>query len=198
MNQVWNRCQQEESYSSTVGILLLLQLSSCKPQWWGETNVTQCTNAEVRRLACFGNFPIERHSRIKINTRIFDRCLKLDEWAGNWNGCNGFSQEFKRFGPWVQKTMASDLDGLRWRQLFRRQLWTRWVQLYKILSKRLDVRASLYRYTAECHHGIDERIQCYCCLTSHDLWHWRRVIWREQKEVGQEQSPGVHPCNQFC
>ena len=26
-------CQQEVSYSSPIGILLLLQLASCKPQW---------------------------------------------------------------------------------------------------------------------------------------------------------------------
>ena len=30
----------------------------------------------------------------------------------------------------LKKTMASDLDGLRWRPLFRSQLWTLWVQDY--------------------------------------------------------------------
>ena len=28
----------------------------------------------------------------------------------------------------LKKAMASDLDGLRWRPLFRSQLWTLWVQ----------------------------------------------------------------------
>ena len=66
--------------------------------------------------------------RIKINTQILDRWLKLDGWTGNWDECSRFSQGFERFGFWVEKAMASDLDGLRWRPLFRSQLWTLWVQ----------------------------------------------------------------------
>ena len=45
-----------------------------------------------------------------------------------FRGLNEFSQYFERFGPWVEKTMASDLDGLRWRPLLRNQLWTLWAQ----------------------------------------------------------------------
>ena len=97
-------CQQEESYSSPIGILLLLQLSSYKPQWWGKIECGAVHECESKMLCMFQNLPIEGHSRIKINTQILDRWLKFDEWTGNWNGCNGFSQGFKRFGPWVEKS----------------------------------------------------------------------------------------------
>ena len=99
-------CQQKENYRSPIGILLLLQLSSYKLQWWGKIECGAMHECEstVRCLACFGNLPIEGHSRIKINTQILDRWLKLDGWTGNWNECNGFSQGFKRFGPWVEKS----------------------------------------------------------------------------------------------
>ena len=69
----------------------------------GRSNVTECTNVKVGCLACFGNLFVKRHPRVKINTQIFDWWLELDGWTGNWNGFNGFSQGFKRFGPWVEK-----------------------------------------------------------------------------------------------
>ena len=38
----------------------------------GRSNVTKCTNVKVRCLACLGNLFVKRHSRVKMNTQIFD------------------------------------------------------------------------------------------------------------------------------
>ena len=62
------RRQQEGNYSSPVRIRLLLQLLSCKPQLWGESNVTECTNVKVRRLVCFINLPIKRQDKARTRT----------------------------------------------------------------------------------------------------------------------------------
>ena len=97
-------CQQGVSYISRVSNPLSRQLLSCKPQWWGKrSNVTEGTNVKVRCLACFGNLFVKRHPRVKMNTQIFDWWLELDGWTGNWNGFNGFSQGFERFGLRVEK-----------------------------------------------------------------------------------------------
>ena len=69
----------------------------------GRTDVAECTNVKVRCLACFGNLFVKGHPRVKMNTQIFYWWLELDGWTGNWNGFNGFSQGFERFGPWVEK-----------------------------------------------------------------------------------------------
>ena len=76
----------------------------------GRTDVTECTNVKVRCLACFGNLFVKGHPRVKMNTQIFYWWLELDGWTGNWNGFNGFSQGFERFGPWVEKCNGFRLE----------------------------------------------------------------------------------------
>ena len=103
-SQNWNRrASQErvtvvESRTHYCGSYCLASLSG-----EGRTDVTECTNVKIRCLASFGNLFVKGHPRVKMNTQIFHWWLELDGWIGNWNGFNGFSQGFERFGPWVEK-----------------------------------------------------------------------------------------------
>ena len=108
-SQIQNRCASKERVT-VIEPRTHYRRSNCLASFSGEgrSNVTECANVKVRCLACFGNLFVKRHLRVKMNTQIFDWWLELDGWTSNWNGFNGFSQGFERFGPWVEKS-----NGLR-------------------------------------------------------------------------------------
>ena len=77
------------------------------------------------------------------------------------------------------------------RPLFSSQLWTGFNQ--SDLNCASIYYKSLYQYTAECHQHIDGGFQdCWLLMADQNLQHWRQVIWKEQREVGQGQIAGVH------
>ena len=115
--------------------------------------MAQCTNVKVRCFACFRNLPIEGHSRIKINTKILDRWLKLDGWISNWNGCKGFSQGFKKFGPWVEKSNGFRLG---------------WIEVKTIVREPVvnSLSARFYRSDLMCERrqvSTDIQLSVICC-----------------------------------
>ena len=123
--------RRELQWSSRDPTMILLpQLSSWSLSSEKVSNVTQCTIVKVRRLACFKKLLVKRHFRVKIDAKIFCWWLKLDRWTGNWNRCNGFSQDFEGLGPlgrsnvFILGCIEPVLPLLSQLAIIRSQLWT--------------------------------------------------------------------------
>ena len=188
----WNRCASKKRVTVQSGSYYCCsyRLTSLSE---GRSNVAQCTNVKVRCLACFGNLPIEGHSRIKINTQILDRWLKLDEWTSNWNGCNGFSQGFKRFGPWVEKSNGFRLG---------------WIEVKTIVQEPVvnPLSARFYRSDLMCERRqVSTNIQPIVIgvpMEGHSvtgIWQVRIYDtgdrwYEENKKSGPRTEPWVHLC----
>ena len=71
-SQIRNRCASKERVT-VVESQTHYRRSNCLAGLSGEgiSNVTECTNVEVRCLACFRDLFVERHLKVKINTQIF-------------------------------------------------------------------------------------------------------------------------------
>ena len=153
-------------------------------------NVTQRTNMDKTGLTCFRHLLVKGHFWVKVNTQIFNGCLKLNRKASNRDRSNRLSQGSKRFGSGVVKG-----DGL----------WLGWVQMKTNIQKpvvdSLSAGFNWSNLSSQCwrvstyiklNQHIDGRTPCYFALTDQDLWHLQLVIWKEQKAVVQEQSPEAH------
>ena len=127
-SQIRNRCASTKIVT-VIEPRAHYRRSNCLASLSGEgrSNVTECVNVKVRCLACFGDLFVKRHLRVKMNTQIFDWWLELDEPATEMDLVNS-AKASTGSDLGLKKAMASDLDGLRWRPLFRSQLWTLWVQ----------------------------------------------------------------------
>ena len=91
----------------------------------------------------------------------------------------------------LRKAMASDLNGLRWRPLFRSQLWTLWVQI--LLRQPDEMRGSIctdIQLGHGCHQHIDERTQVagFCQVRIYSIgnrWYEKnKKKWAKDRALG--------------
>ena len=148
-------CQQGESYSSRVSNPLSRQLLSCMPQWWGKIECDGVHKCESKMPCMFLETCLSKdilESRWTPKFLIDDWSL-MDEPATEMDLMDS-AKALRGSNHGLKKAMASDLDGLRWRPLFRSQLWTLWVRNSIEATWCTSMEAL---YTAGCHRHIDER-----------------------------------------